>query len=258
MDLPVIWQIFSLLFGLALGSFANVCIWRIPQGKSLASPPSSCPRCGTHIKFYDNIPILSYILLKGKCRQCSAPIPIHYPMVEALMGLLSLALFIRYGLSYQYLLYLAFLGSLLVITFIDLHHQIIPDVISLPGIVVGFLASLLPGAPSWADSVIGILAGGLGLFLVAWGFKVLTGKEGMGGGDIKLLAMIGAWMGWRALPFVVLISSVSGTIIGAGALLVAGKSMGSRIPFGPFLALGAVIYFFFGSRLINFYLSLLA
>lgn len=257
MDSLNVWQTFSLLLGLALGSFANVCIWRLPQGKSVISPTSYCPRCGTHIKFYDNIPILSYLLLKGKCRFCKGHIPLRYPIVEAVMGILSLALFIRYGLSYQYFLYLGFFGSLLVITFIDLYHQIIPDEISLPGIVVGLLASLLPGEPSWIDSIFGILAGGLGLLVVAWTFQLLTGKEGMGGGDIKLLAMIGAWMGWKSLPLVVLISSVSGTLIGGGALILSKKDVGSRIPFGPFLALGAVIYFFFGAKLLSLYMGLL-
>ncbi len=248
---------FAFLFGLALGSFANVCIWRIPLGKSLVSPPSACPHCQTPIKFYDNIPILSYLVLRGKCRHCKGPISLQYPVVEAVMGLLSLVLFIRYGPRHQYIIYLIFHASLLIITFIDLHHKIIPDVISLPGIAVGFLYSLLPGPPSWMDSAIGILAGGLGLMAVAMAFELITGKEGMGGGDIKLLAMIGAWLGWKALPFVVLISSVAGTIIGGGALLITKKELGARIPFGPFLALGAVVYFFFGHALISFYLGLL-
>ncbi len=248
-----IYSIFSFLFGLALGSFANVCIYRLPLKRSIVSPPSTCPQCGSQIRFYDNIPILSYILLRGKCRNCKEPISIQYPLVELITGIISLALFIRYGPSYQYILYLLFCGSLVVITFIDLHHKIIPDVISLPGVIIGFLVSLLPGYPTWLESAIGIVAGGGGLLLVAVTFEKLTGKEGMGGGDIKLLAMIGAWLGWKSLPFVILISSVLGIIIGGGALFISGKGMHVKIPFGPFLAMGTLIYFFFGSAIIRWY-----
>ncbi|RLB20208.1 MAG: prepilin peptidase [Deltaproteobacteria bacterium] len=253
MNPDAILTIFSFLFGLALGSFANVCIYRLPLGRSIVSPPSSCPHCGQQIKFYDNIPLLSYLLLKGKCRVCGHPISAQYPLVELSMGLISLALFIRYGASYQYILYLLFTGSLVVITFIDLHHQIIPDVVSLPGIAVGFLSSFFLISVSWIDSVIGIVAGGGALLVIAIIFEKLTGREGMGGGDIKLLAMIGAWMGWKALPFIVLVSSLAGTIIGGGALLITGKGYGVRIPFGPFLAMGTLIYFFFGSMILQWY-----
>jgi len=251
-----IFSIFSFFLGLILGSFANVCIYRLPLGKSIVSPPSSCPHCGSQIRFYDNIPVLSYIFLKGKCRQCKAPISLQYPIVELIVGILSLALFTRYGVSYQYILCLIFTGSLVVITFIDLHHKVIPDVISLPGIIIGFLASFLLPYPTWLDSAIGIVAGGGALLLIAVIFEKVTGKEGMGGGDIKLLAMIGAWMGWKALPFVALISSMLGIIIGGGALVASGKGMRVKIPFGPFLAMGSLIYFFFGSSIVGWYASL--
>jgi leader peptidase (prepilin peptidase)/N-methyltransferase len=178
-------------------------------------------------------------------------------MVEALFGLLSLVLFIRYGLSFQYGLLLLFSGALLVISFIDLHHQIIPDVISLPGIPAGVAASLLVGAPSWSESLIGGFAGGAVLYLVALLFSWATGREGMGGGDVKLLAMIGAWMGWKALPFIILASSLSGTVIGGTALLLSGKGLRIRIPVGPFLCLGTFLYLFFGSELTRWYFSLL-
>jgi leader peptidase (prepilin peptidase)/N-methyltransferase len=246
-------HIFAILFGLALGSFANVCIYRIPRRKSIIHPPSSCPKCGRRIRFYDNIPLLSYLILRGKCRYCSYPIPLQYPLVELILGLLSLALFIRYGLSYQYVFFFLFTASLVVISFIDLQHQIIPDVLSLPGVVVGFGVSFLPGQVSWVDSLIGIVAGGGFLFLVAVVFERLTGKEGMGGGDVKLLAMLGAWMGWRSLPFVVLVSSLAGVFIGGGSLLLAGKGYRIRIPFGPFLSLGALVIFFFGPELTRWY-----
>ncbi len=258
MNLELIMKVFSVAFGLALGSFANVCIYRIPLKKSLVYPPSSCPNCGQKIKFYDNIPVLSYLILRGKCRNCGTHISIRYPLVELILGILSLALFIRYGISYQYILFLIFLGSLVVCTFIDIDHQIIPDLISLPGILIGFAISIIFNHITWLDSMIGILGGGGILYLIAVIFERLTGKEGMGGGDIKLLAMIGAWLGWQSLPLIILISSLTGTIIGGGALLISRRGYGARIPFGPFLSLGTVIYFFFGEAIIRWYSGLLA
>lgn len=248
--------LFSLLFGLAFGSFLNVCIYRIPLNKSIIFPPSSCPNCEHRIKFYDNIPVFSYLLLRGKCRNCHTHIPIHYPVVELLTGLLSMALFIRYGLSYQYILSFLFLIALLLISFIDLHHQIIPDILSIPGIFAGIAVSFIPGHLTWPDSIIGAVGGGGILYLIALVYKKVTGRDGMGGGDVKLLAMIGAWMGWRALPFIILLSSLSGIVIGGGALMMAGKGYRVRIPFGPFLSLGAIIYFFFGRQILIWYYHL--
>lgn len=249
--------VYSVLLGLALGSFLNVCIYRIPLRMSIIYPPSTCPACGEKVRAYDNIPLVSYILLRGRCRDCRNPISWRYPAVEALTGLLSLALFIRYGPSYQYLISLIFIGTLIIISFIDLDHQIIPDVLSLPGIGAGLAVAFIPGRVSLVDSLIGATAGGGILLLVAIVFKRLTGKEGMGGGDVKLLAMIGAWMGWRALPLTILISSLTGAIVGSIFLLTAGKGIRARIPFGPFLSLGALIYFFFGTELMQWYLGLL-
>ncbi|MGD2124706.1 MAG: prepilin peptidase [Desulfobacteraceae bacterium] len=249
--------IFAILFGLCLGSFLNVCIYRIPLKKSIVNPPSSCPQCHEKIRFYDNIPLISYMLLLGKCRHCGSRIPFHYPVVEGVTGLLSAALFIRFGLSPPYFLFLMFSASLVTISFIDLHNKIIPDVISLPGILAGLAVSFLRWTPiSWTDSLIGIVGGGGFLYLVAAFFERLTGRQGMGGGDIKLLAMMGAWMGWQALPFILLISSLTGTLIGGGSLLIARQGMRTRIPFGPFLALGALIYFFFGYELVSWFYRL--
>lgn len=256
MDSGSFMVLYSVLIGLALGSFMNVCIYRIPQRQSIINPPSTCPNCGKKIKFYDNIPLVSYFLLMGRCRHCRYVIPWHYPAVEALTGLLSLSLFIRYGLSYQYFLFLLFIAALVTIAFIDLHHRIIPDVISLPGILVGWSTSFILGHVSWLDSLIGIIGGGGSLFLVAFVYVSLTGKEGMGGGDIKLLAMIGAWLGWRPLPLVVLISSLTGAVIGVAFLLLAGKGLRAKIPFGPFLSFGALLYFFFGPELSHWYFGL--
>ena len=257
MNLDSIMVVYSALLGLILGSFVNVCIYRIPLKKSIVFPPSSCPNCGEKIRFYDNIPLISYVLLLGKCRHCRNPLAWHYPFVEAVTGLLSLALFIKYGLSYQYILYLIFTTSLVAISFIDLQHQIIPDVISLPGIVAGLAASFLPGDISWLDSLIGIIAGGGSLYLVAVVYERITGKEGMGGGDIKLLAMIGAWLGWMSLHFIILISSFAGVAVGVPCLLLGGKGLRVRIPFGPFLALGALLFFFFSHDIMNWYLRFL-
>jgi len=248
--------IFSGLFGLILGSFLNVCIHRIPLKKSIVHPPSSCPGCGEKIRFYDNIPLLSYIFLLGRCRYCRQQISFQYPLLELITGLLSLALFFRYNISSQYFLFLLFAASLVVISFIDLRLKIIPDIISLPFILFGLVISLVFSHITWHDSLIGIIVGGGALYLIAVVFERLTGKEGMGGGDIKLLAMIGAWMGWRALPFIVLISSLSGVIIGTSSLLLARRGLQTRIPFGPFLALGALVYLFFGRELISWYLRL--
>lgn len=247
---------FTFLVGLSLGSFMNVCIYRLPAGRSIVWPPSSCPKCGERIKLYDNIPVLSYIILRGKCRACGGTVSWQYPLVELATGLLSLVLFIRYGFTYQYFLYLLFACSLFVISLIDLHHKIIPDVISLPGIPIGLAASFVINDITWVDSIIGILVGGGSLYLVAFAYEWLTGREGMGGGDIKLLAMIGAWMGWRALPLIVLISSVVGTLAALIFLIQSGKGFRARIPFGPFLSLGAVIHLFFGNELTRWYIGL--
>lgn len=243
--------IFSFLFGLVLGSFLNVCIHRIPYKESIIYPPSACPQCGERIRFYDNIPLLSYMILRGRCRSCNQPIPIRYPIVELITGFLSTALFIRYGLSPQYFLLLSFAASLVIISFIDLQHKIIPDLISLPGILAGLAAIALfkLNGISWKDSLIGIAVGGGSLFLIGFIFKWLRKKEGMGMGDVKLLAMIGAWMGYLALPYIVLISSLTGALIGGGSLLFAGRKLSERIPFGPFLVLGTLVYLFFGTEL---------
>ncbi|HBF43223.1 MAG TPA: prepilin peptidase [Desulfobacteraceae bacterium] len=257
MDLSSFMLVYSALIGLALGSFINVCIYRIPLKKSIVSPPSSCPNCGERIKFYDNIPLVSYVLLLGKCRYCRHPISWRYPAVEALTGMLSMALFTRYGFNYQYIIFLLFTASLVTVSFIDLRHQIIPDIISIPGIAAGLAYSFIPGNVSWTGSLIGIIVGGGGLYLIAGTYKLVAGKEGMGGGDIKLLSMIGAWMGWRALLFIVLISSLSGAITGSVFLLLAGKGLRVKIPFGPFLSLGAMFYLFFGVKLTELYLQLI-
>ncbi|RJR27526.1 MAG: prepilin peptidase [Desulfobacteraceae bacterium] len=249
--------IISILLGLCLGSFLNVCIYRLPLKKSLIKPPSHCPACGSPVRFYDNIPVISYLILGGRCRRCSQRISLQYPLVEILAACLSFFLFIRYGLSYQYLLFLVFFLALVTVSFIDLEHQIIPDGIVLPGMVLGLGVSHFFPQMSFLDSLLGAVAGAGGLYLVAYMYEVLTGKEGMGFGDLNLLAMIGAWVGWKALPMIVFFSSFTGAIAGSAYLLLARKGLRVRIPFGPFLSLGTMIYVFFGRELMRFYLSLL-
>ncbi|MEK7773890.1 MAG: prepilin peptidase, partial [Deltaproteobacteria bacterium] len=185
--------ILPFVFGVAVGSFLNVCIYRIPSGISIVSPPSRCPACLKHIAFYDNIPIISYIVLMGRCRRCKSPVSARYPAVEAVTGLFAAALFLRFALTTEFFIYFAFVSAMIVITFIDVDHQIIPDVISLPGIPLGLVASFFLPSVGVADSLIGTVSGGGLLFGIAAAYYYLTGKEGMGGGDIKLLAMIGAF-----------------------------------------------------------------
>jgi leader peptidase (prepilin peptidase)/N-methyltransferase len=250
-------EIFVFIFGLCIGSFLNVCIYRLPQSKSIVHPRSMCPNCGAPIRFYDNIPILSYIALKGKCRHCSASIALRYPVVELISGAFALGVYLKYGIGFDALIYYAFIATLLVITFIDIDHQIIPDVITLPGIPIFFAASFALMQITFFDSLIGILVGGGSLFLVAWLYHLLTKKEGMGGGDIKLLAMIGAVIGWKGVLFTIFVASAVGTLVGMLIILKTRKTMKLAVPFGPFLAIGGISYILFGPQLINWYFNLL-
>lgn len=247
--------ILPFLFGAVVGSFLNVCIHRIPLGVSIVSPPSSCPMCASRIPFYYNVPILGYIVLGGRCSSCGAPFSARYPAVEALTGLFAAALFLRFGPSVDALVYFVFISALIVITFIDLDLKIIPDVISLPGIVLGLAASLILADLTVVDSAIGVVAGGGLLYLVAFGYHLATGHDGMGGGDIKLLAMIGAFLGWKGVILTVLLSSFAGAAVGGVLMLAFGKGSKYAIPYGPFLALGAVAHLFFGEAMIGWYIA---
>ncbi|MDD2852809.1 MAG: prepilin peptidase [Desulfuromonadaceae bacterium] len=247
---------FVFLFGLVVGSFLNVCIYRLPKDESVVFPPSHCPHCSYAIRWYDNIPLLSYLFLRGRCRGCGTLISLQYPLVELLNGALALLLFLRFGPTRAFAALFLLCSALLVITFIDIEHQIIPDEISLPGIVVGFVLSFFLRGHSWLNSLLGILLGGGVLLLVAWLYHRLTGKDGMGGGDIKLLAMLGAFLGWKAVPFIIFASSLLGSVIGVSIMLLQKKDSKLAIPFGPYLAFGAVLYIFYGKPLINWYLGL--
>ena len=248
--------VISILFGALVGSFLNVCIFRLPKEESIIWPGSHCPHCKKPIRFYDNIPLISYLLLKGRCRYCKGSISLQYFLVEGITALSSLFLIIKFGPSLSYLFYFAFVAALIVITVIDLYHQIIPDVISLPGIGVGLLASLvLPGITFW-NSLVGALLGGGSLFIVATFYQWLFKREGMGGGDVKLLAMIGAFLGWKAVLLTILLSSLIGSVTGILMMVVKGKDFKYAIPFGPFLSLGAVISLFYGEEIVRWYLYL--
>lgn len=249
---------FAFVVGIVIGSFLNVCIARLPAGASVIHPPSHCPRCKKDIAPYDNIPLLSYLVLRGRCRNCGLGIAWRYPAVEALTGALFVAVVAWLGIDWWTAIALLFVSALVVVTFIDLDHQIIPDEISLPGIVIGFLVSFAGIGPAPLDSLLGILLGGGTLWLVAAGYERLRGIEGMGGGDIKLLAMIGAFLGWRAVLVTVMVGSLTGALVG-GARVAFGRA-GSEvpIPFGPFLALGALVALLFGEALIDWYLNLAA
>ena len=250
-------QMFAFIFGTLIGSFLNVCIYRLPISKSIVHPRSMCPSCQNTIRFYDNIPILSYLWLGGRCRYCKTPISIRYLLVELMGGLFCLSVFLKYGLTFPAMVYYVFIATLIVITFIDIDHRIIPDYLSLPGIPIFFLASLaLPSLTYW-DALIGILVGGGSLFLVAWTYHLITKKEGMGGGDIKLLAMIGALIGWKGVLFTIFISSAAGALSGMTIMLLTRQSMKLAVPFGPFLAIGAIAYIFFGPQLIYWYFNVL-
>jgi len=249
--------IFSFVFGAVVGSFLNVCIYRIPAGQSIAYPASRCPGCLSPIRWYQNIPVISYMLLRGRCAACQTRISVRYPLVEAITGLLFMLVLSRFGMQWSLGVFWVFTAALIVITFIDIDHQIIPDVISLPGIGVGFVCSFLLPSLSWVDSLLGILVGGGSLYLVAAGYELLTKKEGMGGGDIKLLAMIGAFLGWKAILPIIFISSLLGSLVGIPLMLLKQADGKLAIPFGPFLAVASLTYLLFGPVLIHWYLSLL-
>jgi leader peptidase (prepilin peptidase) / N-methyltransferase len=254
--LPTLLNLFAFILGAVIGSFLNVCIYRLPRNESVVFPRSRCPGCGTTIDWYDNIPILSYLLLTGKCRRCKTHISIQYPLVELINALLTLFLFMRFGPTFAFLVLFLFCSAMVAVTFIDMEHQIIPDVISLSGIAAGFVFSFFIPRLGWLNSLFGILVGGGSLWIVAWLYELLTKKEGMGGGDIKLLAMMGAFFGWKAIPFIIFVSSLTGSVIGISVMLIRKKDSKLAIPFGPFLASSSIIYIFFGSRIIHWYLGI--
>jgi len=249
--------LFIFIFGLVIGSFLNVVIYRLPRHESIVEPGSHCPSCGKPIKPYDNIPVLSYIILRGKCRYCHAVISPRYPVVELLTGFIFVLVYLKYGLSIDTLVLLILCTSLIAITFIDIDHRIIPDKISYPGTIIGFLSSFFVSINNPINAIIGMLVGSGILFLTAFLYKAFTGIEGMGMGDVKLMAMIGAFLGWEAAIFTVIISAFIGSLIGIGFILFAGKGKRYAIPYGPFISVSVVIYLFYGKFLIDIYLRMI-
>ena len=239
-------NLFAFVFGAVVGSFLNVCIFRLPAEASIVKPRSQCPYCDHPIRNRDNIPVISFIVLRGKCRDCGGKISWRYPLVELITALLALLLFLKYGLTLSFLIFFIFTAVLIVITFIDLDHQIIPDILTLPGIPIFCLAAIFLLKIPWLEALLGLLIGGGIFFTIAFVYELITKREGMGGGDIKLLAMIGGFLGWKSLIFGLLFSSFSGAIIGITAMLIKKQDMKYAVPFGPFLAAAAVAYLFWG------------
>ena len=246
---------FAFVFGAVIGSFLNVCIFRLPEHHSIVKPLSQCPRCHHPIRFYDNIPLISYLILQGKCRDCGEKISWRYPLVEFITAILSLVLFAKFYLTLNFIIFFAFTAVLIVITFIDLDNQIIPDVLTLPGIPVFFLLAVFVVKVPWMEAAIGLLIGGGVLFAIAFVYELLTKREGMGGGDIKLLAMIGGFLGWKSLIFILLCSSCLGAIVGIAVMVIKKQNMKYAVPFGPFLSIAAVAYLFWGDAFMRFLIA---
>jgi len=245
-------------FGALIGSFLNVCIFRLPRQESIAWPGSHCPACSHPIAWYDNIPIVSYLVLAGRCRHCAVRIPLRYPVVEALNALGYVGLLWFFGPSWPAVAYGLLYSALLVVAGTDLSHKIIPNAITLPGIAVGLIsaATILP--LGLMNGLIGLLVGGGILWLLAWASPYLFGKEGMGGGDIKLLAMIGAFLGWKPALMTIMVGSFLGSLVGVTLIAVRVIKREDYIPFGPFLVCGALVALFFGQSILDWYEGLLA
>lgn len=266
------------LLGLAVGSFLNVVIHRLPKmmerdwrrqcaelddtegtateerSFNLSTPASTCPHCGHRIRWFENIPLLSYLFLRGRCSACGKPISLRYPVIELVTALLSAAVAWHFGWSWQAGAALLLTWALIALSMIDFDHQLLPDSITLPFLWLGLLLSLFPVFADAQTAIIGALAGYLSLWLLFHAFRLLTGKEGMGYGDFKLLAMLGAWMGWQALPVVILLSSVVGAVVGIGLILFLGRDRQLPIPFGPYLAAAGWITLLWGSDITGAYL----
>lgn len=240
------------VFGLLIGSFLNVVIHRVPRKESLVSPGSRCPGCGYALRWYDNIPVVSYAMLGGRCRRCRAPISIRYPLVELTTAIVFVAHYFVFGWTPLLAVRLLFAASLVALFAIDLEHHLLPDVITLPGILVGLAASaFLP--PGLVEALIGMLIGGGSLWLIGEAYYRYSGEEGMGGGDVKMLAMIGAFLGWKLVLVTLVLSSVLGSVLGLAIIAIKRGGMKYALPFGTFLALGALAASLFGDGIVSWY-----
>jgi leader peptidase (prepilin peptidase)/N-methyltransferase len=243
--------------GLILGSFLNVCAYRLPLRTSVVRGRSICPQCNSTIKARDNIPIVSYIILRGHCRDCRARIPFSYPLVELATGLLALFLWIRIGELIPFLFYLVW-GSLLILAFIiDLRERIIPDPITLGGIPIGIASTFFIDDFTVIHSILGILIGGGSLFLIGWIYEKISGIEGMGMGDVKLMAMIGAFLGWKLALLTIFLSSLAGAVFGIILIVSTRSSLKTAVPYGVFIAPAAFFSFVYGQTLLNWYFRLI-
>jgi len=241
------------IIGLLVGSFANVCVYRIPRRESIILPASHCPACHHPIAPFDNIPVLSWFMLCGRCRNCHKAISWRYPVLEALMGLSWAGLAWHFGFSPQLVMALGLFFLLWVLSFIDFETGLLPNALTLPGIALGLLFSWWLG--DWLDAVIGAIAGYSVFWLVNRLFLILSGREGMGYGDFKLLAMLGAFMGWQALPFIILVSSAIGVVAGSLFLWLSRRGLRAEIPFGPYLAGAGMIWMLWGNAILDWYMG---
>ncbi|HHY82518.1 MAG TPA: prepilin peptidase [Clostridiales bacterium] len=242
------------LIGLLMGSFFNVCIYRIPREESIVFPPSHCTSCGTQLKWQDLVPVFSWIFLGRRCRYCNEQISFRYPLIELLTGIIYLLLFLKFGISGTFLTYLTLCSILIITTAIDLEHQIIPNGLVLTGFAAGVILTLTGLSTTWKDALLGLLVGGGVFLIVALISELILKKEGMGGGDIKLMGMIGLLIGWKLTALSILLSIYAGGLIGGLLLLFRVKKHGDTIPYGPFIAAGTFISIFYGYDLINWYI----
>jgi leader peptidase (prepilin peptidase)/N-methyltransferase len=243
------------ILGLMIGSFLNVCIHRLPRGESIAGPGSHCPSCGAPIAWYHNVPILGYLVLRGRCGACQTPISLQYPVVEAVCGALFAIHFVVLGWTPLLFIRLVFASAMLTLFVIDLEHQILPNAITLPGIVLGLVASLFL-APGWRSALLGAAIGGGILWLIAEVYLRARGMEGMGMGDVKMLAMIGAFLGWPLTLVTLVVASLAGAVVGLALMAVQRKGLQYALPFGTFLAAGAVAAGLWGQPLVDWYAAL--
>lgn len=248
-------MIAAVVLGLLVGSFLNVCIYRLPRRESVAWPASHCPSCRRELSWYENVPLASWLVLRGRCRTCRTPISIQYPIVEAVTGALFGAAYYWYGPTALGVVRTLFGCAMIVLFVIDLEHRILPNVITVPGTVIGLVLSVvLP--PGWMSSLIGVLVGGGLLFVMGEAYYRLRGVEGLGMGDVKMLAMIGAFLGWRQVWVVLFLASVTGAAIGLAVMAGRGRSFRTRLPFGTFLAVAAFAASLTGEAILDWYLGL--
>jgi leader peptidase (prepilin peptidase) / N-methyltransferase len=248
-------QVYLFLAGAVIGSFLNVCIHRIPLQKSVVTPRSGCPRCGAGIPWYHNIPILSYLWLRGRCRNCKQPISLSYPLVELLTAVLYVLLFRYFGISVSFFIYAFFASLVIILVFTDYNHRLLPHVITFPGIVIGLVLSFFNPLIRPVDSVMGVLIGGVIPLLTLLLYKWVRKKEGLGHGDIVMLAMVGAFLGWHQVLLVLFFSSLVGSLIGGLLILFFRRRSDYMLPFGTFIGMAALAAIFWGPRLWNLYFS---